>query len=256
MKIFLRLFYKVLNFIKFFNLHIKDSAIQRRVFNKHFYDLHIKEFMLGQTKQFLTKDSIVLDIGAAAGIYSTYWASLVKEVHAFEPIPITFRQTIKLEKKFDNVKTYNLAISSKNEFRKMYVDINRLSNNSFTKQVEGSDFFVETRTIDSFNFKTINFIKIDVEGFEREVINGAIQAIKSFKPILMIEIYPKFATYNIKNLFDLFFNLDYQVFYNIRGEGLKQIKNANDGERIARSVKKGLLHDFDFLFLPKGTKWQ
>ena len=46
---------------------------------------------------------------------------------------------------------------------------------------------VEVRTLDSFGFEDVGFIKIDVEGFEREVLMGGIQTILKSKPILYIE---------------------------------------------------------------------
>ena len=49
---------------------LSKEVLQRRVFNPYYYDLHVKEFMLGQTKEHLDPKGTVLDIGAAVGQYN------------------------------------------------------------------------------------------------------------------------------------------------------------------------------------------
>ena len=48
---------------------------------------------------------------------------------------------------------------------------------------------VEIRTLDSLNFSRIDFIKIDVEGFELEDLFGGINTIKKFYPIIYFECF-------------------------------------------------------------------
>jgi len=47
---------------------------------------------------------------------------------------------------------------------------------------------VQIRTIDSYNLDNVDFIKMDVEGYEPKVIAGAEQTIKKFWPVLCVEI--------------------------------------------------------------------
>lgn len=42
-------------------------------------------------------------------------------------------------------------------------------------------------TLDEFQLTDISYIKIDVEGYERKVLKGALETIKKYKPILVIE---------------------------------------------------------------------
>ena len=53
---------------------LSKEVLQRRVFNPYYYDLHVKEFMLGQTKDHIDSEGTVLDIGAAVGQYSKFFA--------------------------------------------------------------------------------------------------------------------------------------------------------------------------------------
>ena len=43
------------------------------------------------------------------------------------------------------------------------------------------------KTLDSFNFQNVDFIKIDVQGFELEVLKGAFETLKANSPIICIE---------------------------------------------------------------------
>ena len=54
---------------------------------------------------------------------------------------------------------------------------------------------VETRTLDSYKFPKIDFIKIDVEGWEEYVLEGAMQTILKDRPRMYIEIWKKNFTY-------------------------------------------------------------
>ena len=47
---------------------------------------------------------------------------------------------------------------------------------------------IQTKTLDSFNFKDVDGIKIDVEGLEFQVIKGAVNTIKKYRPVIQTEI--------------------------------------------------------------------
>jgi hypothetical protein len=46
---------------------------------------------------------------------------------------------------------------------------------------------IPMKTLDSFDFPNIDLIKIDVEGFEGEILKGAMETIERHKPVLVIE---------------------------------------------------------------------
>ena len=54
-----------------------------------------------------------------------------------------------------------------------------------------SEEVVQTKTIDSFDFPKMDFIKIDVEGWEEQVILGGLETIKKYNPKIYIEIWRK-----------------------------------------------------------------
>ena len=113
-----------------------------------------------------------------------------------------YEQLIKIKEKHNNVITHNLAVSDFVGKSAFYVDDKRLSNSSFQNLVEGQKIEVETVTIDSLKLVDIGFIKVDVEGVELDVLNGAKDTIKEYRPTCMVEVYEKFNKYPVDTTFD------------------------------------------------------
>ena len=61
--------------------------------------------------------------------------------------------------------------------------------NSGTSSItEDGDYEAEIRTLDSFGYKDVDYIKIDVEGFELQFLKGAAETIKENRPTINIEV--------------------------------------------------------------------
>ena len=241
----------VLSIIKGFlnrndSLGLADNVLKNRVFKQDLLDLHIKEFMLGQTKPFLKKDQNVIDVGAATGMYSSFFAQHCKEVFSFEAVPPVFKQLELTAEKIKNINCYNLAVSDFEGKSDFFVDDKRLSNSSFSKLSQWKKIKVKTVKLDNFNIENIGFIKIDVEGVELDVLNGASDIFKEFEPTCMVEIYEKFNKYPVETTFDYFFKRSYSCFYNHKGKGLVQVKNLKEGKEAQKIPE---ITDGDFLFV-------
>lgn len=143
---------------------------------------------------------VVLDIGANIGIHTIKWAKVNSAMHiyAFEPSPITYEllsKNIEINNVNTQVHTLPIAISNVSGKRSFYhTKDDAYSSLKDTKRKEVQEVFeIQTYTIDSFiqknNFDKIDFIKIDVEGFEGEVIEGAKDTLSKLHPDLFVEIY-------------------------------------------------------------------
>jgi len=227
------------------NLKLSDNVLSKRVFKQQILDLHLKDFMIGQTTPYLNKFKNTLDIGAATGMYSSHFAEHSKSVICFEAVPPVYEQLKKIKEKHSNVITHNLAVSNEVGLLDFYVDDKRLSNSSFQNLVEGQKIQVETTTIDSLKLVDVGFIKVDVEGVELDVLVGANDTIEEYKPTCMVEVYAKFNKYPVETTFEFFFNRDYRCFYNHRGQGLKPVRNIQEG---IEATKIPEITDGDFLF--------
>lgn len=141
---------------------------------------------------------LIFDIGANIGQTSLWIANELKseqfEVFAIEPYPITYQKlldNIKLNQ-FKNITPVNIAFG--NSHAELLMD--GYSSNSgahrVSSNIQGENFVkVPQTTLDDYfkgNDKNIGFIKIDVEGFEYNVIKGGEQIIKKYFPTMFIEI--------------------------------------------------------------------
>jgi len=137
----------------------------------------------------------IIDIGAQVGLYSLFAKFLPKSTfYSFEPFPATFKElnnNINLNNIY-NVKTFNMAISDKEEDVVLNTSASHNGLHTLGKNpLRFNDIVkvhVKSTTIDSFFVDTpIHFIKIDTEGYEYFIIKGGINSIKKYKPIIQLE---------------------------------------------------------------------
>ena len=71
-------------------------------------------------------------------------------------------------------------------------DFNSGMSSLLNKKFKDKDeVIVKTKTLDSFNLPKVDFMKIDVEGYEAQVLSGAKETITKWKPKIYIEIWEK-----------------------------------------------------------------
>ena len=103
-------------------LELNDAVLRKRVFKQNILDLHLKDFMIGQTTPYLNQFKNTLDIGAATGMYASHFAKHSKSVICFEAVKPVYDQLIKIKENFGNVITHNLAVSNFVGNSSFYVD--------------------------------------------------------------------------------------------------------------------------------------
>jgi FkbM family methyltransferase len=114
---------------------------------------------------------------------------------------------------------------------------------------------VPARTIDSYNFEDVDAIKIDVEGSELFVIEGADATIKKCRPVVQVEIVPKQCAqygYNPQDLYDYFAKLDYVCVCAVR----KPLNSIQKDLELKFGKDIGMTHQqipkyMDRLFVPR-----
>lgn len=166
---------------------------------------------------------LCLDIGANIGNYSKMLLKhTTSNVIAFEPNKFSYKilKKLKIENK-KRFKCYNIAVSDKNksgylfygtktsELASMMENVNKLK---FTRGANINKMKIKLSTLDNVYkknkryFKGLDFIKIDTEGHELEVLKGARNLLKDLKPkFLQIE-------FNTHQLLKNVTILDYQKF--------------------------------------------
>jgi FkbM family methyltransferase len=153
--------------------------------------------MISLYELLLPKNSIVCDIGANIGCTSIFFSKKASKVFSFEPSESTFKflKTNILSNKCTNVELFNIACGSSNTSLKINFSAeNRsgayLSNDNLTQSHLVED--ISVKTLDKWwveNGKPyVSFLKIDVEGYEKDVLTGGLELVKSLKPIVLVEL--------------------------------------------------------------------
>lgn len=150
---------------------------------------------------------VVIDAGSYTGIYSFITSTVNKEVniYAFEPVANVYKrlEDNKSINTFDNVNCFKFALGDSNTTKIMNTRNSLVlptASTFSTRNKYVNAFETPVRTIDSLidNTTEVSLMKIDVERFEEEVINGAINTITTWKPTIFIQILDQQALDNIK----------------------------------------------------------
>ena len=147
-----------------------------------------------------------VDIGANKGQFSLIIHHLFpnSKIIAFEPLPSEFEILKKIFKKKKNIKLFNCAVGKRNKYLNIF-QTNKKDSSSFLKPARLQlNYFPETYVKKIFKVKMVKlnslprvfkkpvFLKIDVQGYELEVLKGA--NLKNFKYIYLEGSYAKLYT--------------------------------------------------------------
>ena len=151
-----------------------------------FYIFGLKQYNIKNIFE-VKNDAVVFDIGAFKGDTAYFFSkkcSNKARIYAFEPDENNYKILLKIKDKYklNNVIASNILFSnSETEINFLSMDLNRPAVKMKSTTI---DKFVEEN-----NIEKIDYIKMDVEGAEKNILEGAIKTIKKFKPSLAIAIY-------------------------------------------------------------------
>ena len=172
--------------------------------------------------------SLYIDIGANIGTTALPVAlhNHEIEVHAFEPNPSIFERLKinKIQNNCSNLFLHNMAVGFKKEKLPFYISQNKDTNSGLSSLSKNSDILnsksieVDVIKVDDFfegSKKNISLIKVDVQGFEWQVLQGARIIINNHRPIIIFEHDDNYLSEptKIKNELEKFFTENgYDVF--------------------------------------------
>lgn len=165
----------------------KEDEIKKWVAAGVQWDAHVLELC----KSHVEPGTVVIEVGAHIGTHTVPLSRSVGpwgRVYAFEPQRKLYRELYhNLELNgVTNVVPLRYAIGA-GEARIIEMDPPRPGNEGGTSIGAGGDR-AELRSLDSFGFERVSLIKIDVEGFENAVLDGASETIRRNRPVIVIEI--------------------------------------------------------------------
>ena len=186
---------------------------------------------------FIKKNTIIINVGANIGFESLYFARKYPAnlVYSYEPTTISYKCLSKSKEinGLENLKVFKLGVGATNGPIEIFTATNKTYNKglaSINKNFDQDDTFekenINMITLDDHvkeNMK-VSFIIIDVQGYEPNVLEGAINLIEKDKPVIIYEHFERYysAPFELRNkLENLFSSLGYE-FYLIRSkEGLR-----------------------------------
>lgn len=146
------------------------------------YQFHKLQLAMRHVKQ----RRVAIDIGAHVGIWARVMAADFEKVESFEPMASSCECFIK-NVTADNVTLHPYALGAFAGDMRM---LTHQTHSMWTYIDPKGDAVAEMRTLDSFSFANVDFIKIDCEGYELHVLQGAMETIKSWKPTMIVEQKP------------------------------------------------------------------
>ena len=189
------------------------------------YNLHpFVKIGLSKGDQEYIKNKDIIDAGAFTGDTSIPLSKrTTKNVYAFEPFNDSFEILKKniADNNIENIIPVNKSLGNINGERSLFLsgdNVQGITNDADLRSYD-NEIKVEETTIDTFveeNNLEVGFITIDVEGAEMDLLEGAVNTIKTQKPLLYISMYHKVSDY-----FDIIpwvANLDLGYEFNITKE--------------------------------------
>ena len=239
------------------NLSVKPhQEVHKQIFYGYF-EKHVVDVL----ETIIRPGDICLDVGANIGFYACKLSQLVGDkghVFAFEPVEYNAKllRLNALKNGARNVTLCNHALGSKEEQLEMNIypeDDFLIGHNSFVENEtiqankNHTKTMIDVLPIDDVltkqEIKRVDFVKIDIEGFEHQFFSGATRLLNEFKPVFIFEHSPqRLIDLNIDEAdFKSFFK-DYDI-YQMHLGGLEPYHF--DGDATAP----------DLLAIPKGREW-
>ena len=132
-----------------------------------------------------------LDVGANIGNHSVYFSSHFTSVYSFEPNPDTFYLLSYNSNISNNIHAYNYGLGDSEEVLDLHVNPDNMGASAinYSGSANEKKIKISVKKLDDLDvgFANISFVKIDVEGFEDNVIKGGIRLIESHMPIIVFE---------------------------------------------------------------------
>lgn len=170
-----------------------DNFIDRVVY---FFGAHEREVMRYTGAQ-IPAGGVVLDIGANVGHHALFYSTKAGEVHAFEPNPAFHDEfdTHMNDNHVTNVHLHKFGIGNRTQEAAYYAPTG--DNHGIGSFIEGHESSNESigalsvvkgdEAVAALGLSRLDFIKIDVEGYEESVLRGLQETLQKFKPIIVME---------------------------------------------------------------------
>jgi FkbM family methyltransferase len=203
-----------------------------------------EDYILEVISAHLPEGGVFVDVGANIGQHALFAAAQLKgagKVYAFEPLPRLYQQfarSIELNG-FQNIEAFNFACGAADAEKILYSNRDNAGQSSLVNEAsaEAATKVTIKKLDDVLKLPRLDCIKIDVEGFEYEVLLGSQELIRRTKPVIILEfspnMYNSIDSRTSLNLLDLL-SKDYKI-YDIEAGGIEVSDNPEFIKSLASS---------------------
>jgi len=134
---------------------------------------------------FCKQHDVALDIGANVGLWTRDLCQFFQQVHAIEPVA-DFRECLRKNVPATNLKMHDCALGVENSM----IDMIITPDNTGHSHVNPASFGqgkIQMKTLDSMELPVTDYIKIDCEGYEYNIILGGENYIRTCRPVIVVE---------------------------------------------------------------------
>jgi len=135
--------------------------------------------------RYVKQKSVALDIGANIGLWSRDLALHFAQVIAFEPVS-DFRDCLIKNVANNNIDIRPYALGPEDTTIDMVVTNGNTGHSHVDNNTIGNGS-IDMHKLDSLEFDAVDYIKIDCEGYELSILQGAKQTIKKHRPVIVVE---------------------------------------------------------------------
>jgi FkbM family methyltransferase len=208
--------------------------------------------------------AVTVDVGANCGLYTRKLARLSRQVYAFEPshpMADLLRKT-----SASNVSVHEIALSDQTGSAELFIpqgDHEPIYGLASLEPAVGTlnrdvvSVNVPTARLDAIVHQDVAFVKIDVEGHELNVLNGAVELLEHSQPVFLVEAEDRHRVEATRSIFEFFANRSYRGFFLKEGSAVsidqfcsEDLQDANallpDGGR-----RTGQAYVNNFFFFPQ-----
>jgi len=144
-----------------------------------------QEPVRNKSLRYVKQKSVALDIGANIGLWSRDLALHFAQVIAFEPVS-DFRDCLIKNVVNGNIDIRPYALGPEDTTIDMVVTNGNTGHSHVNNNTIGSGS-IDMHKLDSLEFDAVDYIKIDCEGYELSILQGAEQTIKHHQPVIVVE---------------------------------------------------------------------
>jgi len=135
--------------------------------------------------EFVKDFGIAVDIGANVGLWSRDLARRFAHVIAIEPV-VEFQECLRRNVPMENIEVWPIALGTEDTTIDMVITEGNTGHSHINKDTVGTGK-VEMKRLDSLRFDRIDYMKIDCEGYEMQILKGGENIIRTHKPVIVVE---------------------------------------------------------------------